>query len=89
MQNYIATFFSHYDALMFFNFLKEKNITAKLMPVPRKVSASCGTCVSYTSDSVSLAVNFSGYEIEAVYVEAEGRFLKFANHGNHDIMCAK
>ena len=73
MNNYIATFFSHYDALTFFNFLKGKNITAKLMPVPRKVSASCGTCVSFVSD---LKIDFSGHELEAVYIEAGGEFSK-------------
>ena len=73
MNSYIATFFSHYDALTFFNFLKGKNIAAKLMPVPRKVSASCGTCVSFVSD---LKVDFAGYELEAIYIETEGGFLK-------------
>lgn len=72
MNSYIATFFSHYDALTFFNFLKEKNVAAKLMPVPRKVSASCGTCVSFTSD---LKIDFTRYEVEAVYLETEDGFL--------------
>jgi hypothetical protein len=73
MNNYVATFFSHYDALTFFNFLKGKNITAKLMPVPRKVSASCGTCVSFVSD---LKMDYAGYELEAIYIEAGGEFSK-------------
>ena len=73
MNSYIATFFSHYDALTFFNFLKEKNIAAKLMPVPRKVSASCGTCVSFVSD---LKIDFVGHELEAIYAETGGGFSK-------------
>ena len=73
MNSYIATFFSHYDALTFFNFLKEKNVTAKLMPVPRKVSASCGTCVSFTSD---LKIDLTGYEVEAIYLETEDGYSK-------------
>lgn len=73
MNKYIATFFSHYDALTFFDFLKGKNITAKLMPVPRKLSASCGTCVSFSTDA---EIDFSSYEIEAVYVETEDGVLK-------------
>jgi hypothetical protein len=72
MNKYIATFFSYYDALTFFNFIKEKNINARLMPVPRKVSASCGTCVSYTSD---LKIDFTGYGLEALYTENEGEFF--------------
>jgi len=71
MRNYIATFFSHYDALNFFSMTKEKNITAKIIPVPRKVSASCGTCVSFNTDST---IDFTGYEIEAIYIETDGKY---------------
>jgi len=74
MKNYIATFFTHYDALMFFGQLKERGIEAKLMPVPRKVSASCGTCCFYVSDD--LHIEISDCEIEAVYVEVSGVFSK-------------
>ena len=73
MNSYIVTFFSHYDALTFFNFLKGNNITAKLMPVPRKVSASCGTCVSFISGS---KIDFAGHELEAIYIETGGGFSK-------------
>jgi hypothetical protein len=73
VNNYIATFFNHYDALVFFNSLKEKNISAKLMPVPRKVSASCGTCVSFACD---FNIDFEGHELEALYIETSGGFSK-------------
>ena len=73
MNKYVATFFSHYDALTFFDFLKGKNITAKLMPVPRKVSASCGTCVSFSTDA---KIDLTGYEVEAVYIETADGFSK-------------
>lgn len=71
MNHYIVTFFSHFDALSVFNFLKEKGISAKLMPVPRKVSASCGTCVSFSCD---LVIDFTGYEIDAIYIETGNKF---------------
>ena len=63
---YIATFYSHYGALSYCKTLKKQGISAKLMPVPRKISASCGTCVSYTHSS---AVEVAGCELEAIYVE--------------------
>ncbi|MCL2147592.1 MAG: DUF3343 domain-containing protein [Synergistaceae bacterium] len=66
MSEYVATFYSHYDALIFYNFLKENNVIAKLTPVPRKVSASCGTCVLFSSDTV---IDFTGHELEALYIE--------------------
>ena len=71
MNNYIATFFSHYDALTFYNLLKERGIVAKLAPVPRKVSSSCGTCVSFVTDSIT---DFPGYEIDAIYIETADGF---------------
>jgi len=70
--NYIATFYSHYDALTFYSYLKNKDIKAKLMPVPRKVSASCGTCVSYSTD---LEISYTISEIEALYLETATGFV--------------
>jgi len=70
MNNYVATFYSHYDALMYFTFLQEQGVEAKLAPVPRKVSASCGTCVLF------FAKNLEGLiagEIEAIYLQADSK----------------
>ena len=35
--------------------LKEKGIDGKMMPVPRDLSSSCGTCVCFDSDSFEVA----------------------------------
>ena len=51
MATYIATFFSHFGAIRFSKQLKSEGIAAKLMPVPRRVSSSCGTCVKYEAAS--------------------------------------
>lgn len=71
MNRYIATFFSHYGALTFFALLKERGIEATLMPVPRAVSAACGTCVCYTAGA---KIDLPTHELEAVYIEATGGF---------------
>ena len=76
MNRYIATFFSHYGALAFFSALKERGIEAKLMPVPRKVSAACGTCVCYTA---GVAADIPAHEMEAVYVETPGGYSEVQN----------
>ncbi len=47
MARYIATFFSHYDALTFAQSLQALGIAAQPMPVPRRVSSSCGTGVKF------------------------------------------
>lgn len=47
MSRYIATFHTHLAALMTCRTLTEQGISARLMPVPRYLSSSCGTCVAY------------------------------------------
>ena len=44
---YIATFYSHYGAMKFKKNCDELGIRAKLKPVPRFLSSSCGTCVEF------------------------------------------
>jgi hypothetical protein len=61
---YIAAFYSHFGALSYRKALKELGLAAQLMPVPRKISSSCGTCVYYEHDA---AVDLDGCELEGVY----------------------
>ena len=51
MQTYIATLFSHFGAIRFNKDLKAAGLHGKLMPVPRRVSSSCGTCVKFEAES--------------------------------------
>jgi len=44
---YIATFFSHFGAIRFDTLEKKCNNQSRVMPVPRTLSSSCGTCVRY------------------------------------------
>lgn len=48
---YIATFFSHFGAIRFQKLCQGRDWEAVLMPVPRNLSSSCGTCVRYRSQS--------------------------------------
>ena len=43
----IATFFSHFGAVSFRRTCDAAGIPARLMPVPRRLSSSCGTCVRF------------------------------------------
>lgn len=43
----IATFHTHFGALSFQRRLKKLGEKAVMMPVPRSLSASCGTCVRF------------------------------------------
>ena len=44
----IATFHTHFGALSFHRRLAALGDALVMMPVPRRVSASCGTCVRFT-----------------------------------------
>ena len=44
---YTATFFTHFAAVNFSRHLKGTEKKPMLMPVPRKLSSSCGTCVKF------------------------------------------
>ncbi len=43
---YITTFYSHFGAIRYKKLCEKSQIPAQVMPVPRDLSSSCGTCVS-------------------------------------------
>lgn len=55
MPAYIATFHTHLSALRTHRALTEAGVTAALSPVPRRLSASCGTCVRFEAASPCLS----------------------------------
>ena len=48
---YIATFYSHFGAVRYRKLCDGRRWSARLAPVPRALSSSCGTCVCYEGDS--------------------------------------
>ena len=65
MKEFIATFHTHLSALMTSRSLTGLGIQARMMPVPRKLSSSCGTCVRYLSEEPHL--DAMDEDVEAVY----------------------
>ena len=47
---FIATFYSHFGAICFQKLCETHRIPARLMPVPRTLSSSCGTCVRFEGE---------------------------------------
>ena len=70
MREYIATFHTHLSALMTSRSLTALGIRAQMMPVPRKLSSSCGTCVRYFSDEPKL--DAMDEDVEGVYEKIGG-----------------
>lgn len=46
----IATFFSHFGAIRFKKYCEKQKWAARVMPVPRDLSSSCGTCVRFEGE---------------------------------------
>ena len=51
MGSYIATFFSHFGAMVFKKKCDGEGYPAVIMPVPRSLSSSCGTCVRFHTEA--------------------------------------
>ena len=65
MREFVATFHTHLSALMTSRKLTAMGVTARMMPVPRKLSSSCGTCVVYTAAESHL--DAMDEDVEGVY----------------------
>ena len=71
---YIATFYTHLGALRFHKKLQAMGDgTAVMMPVPRSLSASCGTCVGF---SAPFSPELSSEDLECVYKRHGDDFIK-------------
>lgn len=46
----IATFYSHFGAIRFKRACDARHQDARIMPVPRSLSSSCGTCVQFEGE---------------------------------------
>lgn len=51
MKQFVATFHTHLSALMTCRAMEQAGISARMAPVPRVLSSSCGTSVFYSAES--------------------------------------
>ena len=73
---FIATFYSHFGAIRFKNEAHPSVTSIELMPVPRNLSSSCGTCARFEApDDYTYSGDESG-EVEQVVRETESGFEK-------------
>ncbi len=71
MNDYIATFHTHLAAIMAHRALGALNVSARMMPVPRALSSSCGTCVRYSADDAHTGA--MGEDCESVFIVHQGK----------------
>lgn len=68
MKNYIATFYTHYGALKFHKACAKIQVSSRQMPVPRKLSSSCGTCVMFETDDRVEELVAQAEDLEGCYL---------------------
>lgn len=68
---YIATFYTHFGAVNCARILKPEGIRPLFMPVPRKLSSSCGTCVKFDMDA-----DPKGYIEQHDFEDLDGLYLE-------------
>lgn len=61
MNTFIITFYSHFSAIHFHKEMKKMGIDAILMPIPRYLSSSCGTCVKISLQQ-SDSIDYNAYD---------------------------
>ena len=50
----VATFYSHFGAISFKKLCEGRGWPARVMPVPRDLSSSCGTCVLFSAPELNV-----------------------------------
>ena len=74
MGDYIATFFSHFGAMAFKKKCDKEGYPAVIMPVPRNLSSSCGTCVKFSGDEEKAKSWYSDEVEQLVKILENGEF---------------
>ena len=72
MNDFVATFHTHLSALMTSRAIQGAGFEARMAPVPRKLSSSCGTCVFYTAPD--LCRDCLDEDTERVYRVVDGDY---------------
>ena len=72
MKQFVATFHTHLSAMLTCRALTGAGWEARMAPVPRSVSSSCGTCVFYTAPD--LCRELLDEDTERVYEVVSGAY---------------
>lgn len=73
MSEFVATFHTHLSAMLSFQALQNAGNKAKMQPVPRALSSSCGTCVRFSSETDCR--DLLDADAEALYVVQDSGYL--------------
>lgn len=71
---YVATFFAHIGTIRFKKYCDKEGIPAHMMPVPRSLSSSCGTCVQFEAPE-DYEFAYDSEELENVVKLIDGKYV--------------
>ncbi len=74
MTQYVATFHTHFSAMQSCKNLKKLGVSARMCPVPRQLSAGCGTCVRYQSNDPEKSAFHQ--DLEEIYQVLDDDYVK-------------
>ena len=75
MSAFLATFHTHYGAMAFQKYCGAQHMPARMMPVPRELSSSCGVCVRFEAERVPTIDRHE--DMEACYtIDADGGYVE-------------
>lgn len=83
---YIMTFYSVHLALSFEKAMKSRNYGVQIIPVPRKISSSCGLCGKFeiSPEAVMILAEEEGIDYEDIYeTDGKTRFTQLTDHSEH------
>lgn len=72
MSEFVATFHTHLSAMLSFQALQNADCKAKMQPVPRALSSSCGTCVRFSAENDCR--DLLDADAEALYAVEDGSY---------------
>ncbi|KMO86595.1 hypothetical protein AB840_07240 [Megasphaera cerevisiae DSM 20462] len=72
---YIATFYSHFGAIRFKKEASDGIMAPCLMPVPRRLSSSCGTCVRFEGPADFTFTQDDSGEVEQIVRETDTGYM--------------
>ena len=80
MKDYVVTFFTHYEALLFQRRAAAQDISGQLAPVPRRLSSSCGTCMFFSATPEQMERLTEGAEFEQLALSEAGQYRTIKDH---------
>lgn len=78
MSEFVATFHTHLSAMLTLQTLQQGGFQAKMQPVPRALSSSCGTCVRFhAQDDCRTLLDADAEALYAVETDGYRLLLRF------------